>query len=54
MGITSVSDCGGGGMVFPDAYGVSNELNDRGRLKIRTSLNTFPQVKGEEESDYRR
>ncbi|MGD1915507.1 MAG: amidohydrolase [Phycisphaerales bacterium] len=54
IGVTSVSDCGGGGMVFPDAYGVINELNDQGRLKIRTSLNTFPQVKGEEESDYRR
>ena len=54
LGVTSASDCGGGGMVFPDAYGVINELNDNGLLKIRTSLNTFPQVKGEEESDYRR
>lgn len=41
-------------MVFPDAYGVIEELNERGLLKIRTSLNTFPQVTGEEESDYKR
>lgn len=54
LGITSVSDCGGGGMVYPDAYGVIQELNQKGQLKIRTSLNTFPQVKGQEESDYRR
>lgn len=54
LGVTSVSDCGGGGMVYPDAYGVFDELTRNGQLKIRTSLNTFPQVKGEEESDYRR
>ena len=54
LGITSVSDCGGGGMVFPDAYSVVHELRDKGQLKIRTSLNTFPQVKGQEASDYRR
>ncbi|MEM6551378.1 MAG: amidohydrolase [Planctomycetota bacterium] len=54
LGITSVSDCGGGGMVFPDAYGVFDELNRDGLLKIRTSLNTFPQVKGQEEASYRR
>ncbi len=54
LGVTSVSDCGGGGMVYPDAYGVFDELNRNGRLKIRTSLNTFPQIKGQEESDYRR
>ncbi len=54
LGVTSVSDCGGGGMVFPDAYSVIHQLRDEGRLKIRTSLNTFPQVKGEEASDYRR
>ena len=53
LGVTSVSDCGGGGMVYPDAYGVFDELNRKGQLKIRASLNTFPQVKGEEESDYR-
>lgn len=54
LGVTSVSDCGGGGMVFPDAYGVIQQLNADGKLKIRTSLNTFPQIKGKEESDYRR
>ncbi len=54
FGVTSVSDCGGGGMVFPDAYGVIQRLNAEGKLKIRTGLNTFPQIKGEEESDYRR
>lgn len=54
LGVTSVSDCGGGGMVFPDAYSVIHRLNDAGQLKIRTSLNTFPQVKGQEADDYRR
>jgi predicted amidohydrolase YtcJ len=54
LGVTSVSDCGGGGMVFPDAYSVAHQLNDEGRLKIRTSLNTFPQIKGQEADDYRR
>jgi len=53
-GVTSVSDCGGGGMVFPDAYGVIHQLNAEGKLKIRTSLNTFPQVKGQETADYQR
>lgn len=54
LGVTSVSDCGGGGMVFPDAYGVINQLNAEKKLKIRTSLNTFPQVKGQETADYQR
>lgn len=54
LGITSVSDCGGGGMVYPDAYSVAHELNSKGLLKIRTGLNTFPQIKGNEEADYRR
>ena len=54
FGVTSVSDCGGGGMVYPDAYGAIHQVRDEGRLRIRTSLNTFPQVKGEEAADYRR
>jgi len=54
LGVTSVSDCGGGGMVFPDAYGVIHQLNKDNKLKICTSLNTFPQVKGQETSDYQR
>ncbi|MEM6256954.1 MAG: amidohydrolase [Planctomycetota bacterium] len=54
LGVTSVSDCGGGGMVYPDAYGVIQQLNADGRLKVRTSMNTFPQVKGREEANYRR
>ncbi|MEO0964669.1 MAG: amidohydrolase [Planctomycetota bacterium] len=54
FGVTSVSDCGGGGMVYPDAYGIIHQLNRDGQLKIRTSMNTFPQVKGEEARDYQR
>jgi hypothetical protein len=54
FGVTSVSDAGGGGMVFPDAYGTIQELHRTGKLKTRTSMYTFAQVKGQELADYQR
>lgn len=54
FGVTSVSDAGGGGMVFPDAYETIQALHQMGKLKTRTSLYTFAQVKGQELADYQR
>lgn len=56
LGLTSMSDAGGGGMSFPDAdaYEVARWLHERGLLTTRIGYHTFPQVKGEELADYRR
>ncbi len=54
LGITSAADCGGGGMVFPDAYDIIQTIHDRGQQTVRIGMSTFPQVKGQEEDDYRR
>lgn len=55
LGITSVSDAGGGGMEFPDAdpYKVIRWLYDQGLLTTRIGYHSFPQHKGKELSDYR-
>ena len=54
LGITSVSDAGGGGMEFPDAdpYQVVNWMHERDLLTTRIGYHSFPQVKGRELSDY--
>ncbi|MEM6676183.1 MAG: amidohydrolase [Planctomycetota bacterium] len=54
LGITSAADCGGGGMVYPDAYKVINDIHDRGQQTVRIGMSTFPQIKGQEDEDYRR
>lgn len=54
FGVTSVSDAGGGGMVFPDAYATIQKLHHMGKLRTRTSMYTFAQVKGQELADYQR
>ena len=56
LGITSVSDAGGGGMEFPDAdpYKVIRWLHGENLLTTRIGYHSFPQVKGEELSDYQR
>ncbi len=56
LGITSVSDAGGGGMEFPDAdpYKVVRWLHGEGLLTTRIGYHSFPQHKGEELSDYQR
>ena len=56
LGLTSVSDAGGGGMEFPDAdaYAVTHWLHERGLMTVRTGYHTFPQIKGQEFDDYDR
>ena len=56
LGITSVSDAGGGGMEFPDAdpYRATRWLHERGLMTVRTGYHTFPQVAGDEYGDYER
>ncbi|MEM8574204.1 MAG: amidohydrolase [Pseudomonadota bacterium] len=56
LGITSVSDAGGGGMEFPDAdpYKVIRWLHEQGLLTTRIGYHSFPQQKGKELSDYER
>ncbi|MBO6755133.1 MAG: amidohydrolase [Roseibium sp.] len=55
LGITSVSDAGGGGMEFPDAdpYQVITHMHREGLLTTRIGYHTFPQVKGRELDDYK-
>ncbi|MEO1455949.1 MAG: amidohydrolase [Pseudomonadota bacterium] len=56
LGVTSVSDAGGGGMEFPDAdpYKVITWLHGEGLLTTRIGYHSFPQAKGQELDDYRR
>ena len=56
LGITSVSDAGGGGMEFPDAdpYQVIRWLHENQLLTTRIGYHSFPQHKDEELSDYQR
>ncbi|MEO1469903.1 MAG: amidohydrolase [Pseudomonadota bacterium] len=56
LGITSVSDAGGGGMEFPDAdpYRVIRWLHGQRLLTTRIGYHSFPQHKGRELDDYRR
>ncbi|MEO1687256.1 MAG: amidohydrolase [Pseudomonadota bacterium] len=56
LGVTSVSDAGGGGMDFPDAdpYRVIRWMHGEGLLTTRIGYHSFPQNKGEELADYAR
>ncbi|MEO1370226.1 MAG: amidohydrolase family protein, partial [Acidobacteriota bacterium] len=56
LGVTSVSDAGGGGMEFPDAdpYEVVRWLHAKGLLTTRIGYHSFPQHKGQELDDYKR
>ena len=55
LGVTSVSDAGGGGMEFPDAdpYKVIRWLHGQDLLTTRIGYHSFPQHKGKELSDYK-
>jgi len=54
LGITSLSDAGGGGMQYPDAYEAIHEVHSRGQATVRAGIHTFPQVGGQEYNDYKR
>lgn len=55
LGITSVSDAGGGGMEFPDSdpYQVVRWLHGEDLLTTRIGYHSFPQLRGEELANYR-
>lgn len=54
LGLTSLSDAGGGGMQYPDAYDVIYDVHKQGYMTVRTGIHTFPQVGGREYDDYKR
>ncbi|HAA20502.1 MAG TPA: amidohydrolase, partial [Cytophagales bacterium] len=54
LGLTSISDAGGGGMQYPDAYDVIYDVHKQGLATVRTGIHTFPQVGGREYDDYKR
>ena len=56
LGVTSVSDAGGGGMDFPDAdpYKVIRWLHGKNLLTTRIGYHSFPQIKGQELADYQK
>jgi len=54
LGLTSLSDAGGGGMQYPDAYDVIYDVHSKGLSTVRVGIHTFPQVGGREYQDYQR
>ncbi|MEM9916697.1 MAG: amidohydrolase [Bacteroidota bacterium] len=54
LGLTSISDAGGGGMQYPDAYGVIHDVHKQGLSTVRVGIHTFPQVGGREYDDYKK
>ena len=54
LGLTSISDAGGGGMQYPDAYDVMYDVHKQGLSTVRVGIHTFPQVGGREFDDYQR
>ncbi|MEM1260711.1 MAG: amidohydrolase family protein, partial [Bacteroidota bacterium] len=54
LGLTSISDAGGGGMQYPDAYDVIGDVHKQGLSTVRVGIHTFPQVGGREYDDYKK
>ena len=54
LGVTSVTDAGGGGQNYPADYAVVQELSKRGHLSLRMAYNLFAQKPGEELNDYKK
>lgn len=52
FGLTSTSDAGGGGHVFPRDYVGTKRLADDGAMPLRVSYFLFPQTPGEERSAF--
>lgn len=52
FGLTSASDAGGGGHVFPDNYAATKYLADSGEMPMRISVYLFPQQKGAEYAEF--
>ncbi len=54
LGVTSVSDAGGGWQNYPEDYGVINQLAKNGELTVRIAYSLFAQKAGSELADYTR
>lgn len=54
LGITSVSDAGGGNLNYPEDYSVIEGLRAAGQMTVRISYSLFAQRRGEELQDYQR
>ncbi|NQX91174.1 MAG: amidohydrolase [Flavobacteriales bacterium] len=54
LGLTSLSDAGGGGMQYPEAYDVIHDVHAKGLSTVRVGIHTFPQVGGREYDDYKK
>jgi predicted amidohydrolase YtcJ len=52
LGITSVSDAGGGFQNYPDDYRVVSDLATRGELTVRIAYNLFTQRPKQEKDDF--
>src|SRR5689334_11523050 len=52
LGITSVSDAGGGFQNYPDDYRVVSDLAKRGELTVRIAYNLFTQRPKQEKDDF--
>jgi len=53
LGITSVSDAGGGFQNYPDDYEVIKQLADNDLMTVRIAYNLFTQKNGEEYNDFK-
>jgi len=54
LGLTSLTDAGGGSHVYPDDYAVMEELHKRGEMTLRMAYNIFTQKPKEEKEDFLR
>jgi len=54
LGLTSLVDAGGGSQIYPDDYGIIEELHRRGELTVRMAYNIFTQKPKEEKEDFLR
>lgn len=53
FGLTSAIDAGGGGHLYPNDYGATEQLAREGRMPLRVSYYLFPQRPGKELADFR-
>lgn len=54
LGVTAVMDAGGGFQNYPDDYGITNALCERGALTVRLPYYLFAQKGGQEARDFTR
>ena len=54
LGLTSLTDAGGGSQIYPDDYAIIEELHKRGEITVRMAYNIFTQKPKEEKEDFLR